>query len=276
MTMLVLAGLLFSLGLSPAVGPPKQEKELPYAYILFRSSDTLKEWTSLLTMTTVSKARYEVRLNYGPKRDFDADTFHVLLAANWLAEVDFEPVSIRLYGVRAPAGEVEAIESIVLVNHLVDGVGEMPVLYSIGGVKVETKKDDGKARRAPAGKPLPNGPVFRDQTYVELDFSTLPIVTPRVDWNVTFNFYAPDRSGYTGPHFSILGTPLDSSNPHVSASDVWNSLCSAGYKAELIGLTKVRVYGHVVRGRYYPALRGEVESEDLKPEELPKVKNAGS
>jgi hypothetical protein len=45
-------------------------------------------------------------------------------------------------------------------------------------------------------------------------------------------------------------------------------------KAVIIGKTRLRVYGKVMNGRFDPALKGSVESDDLKPEELPRVTNA--
>src|SRR5690349_6179658 len=131
MTVLVLASLLYSFRLVPGLLLP--EKPPPHAYIAFAQTDTLKKWTSLLTITTVRKARYQVRLEYGPKANFDEDTVHHLLAANWLVAMSFEPVSIRVFGVRAPGGEVDAIESITILNHRVDGSGAMPELFSRGG-----------------------------------------------------------------------------------------------------------------------------------------------
>ena len=43
--------------------------------------------------------------------------------------------------------------------------------------------------------------------------------------------------------------------------------------AEVVDKIKLRVYGRKYDGKFYPATKGKVESKDLKPEELPKVKN---
>jgi hypothetical protein len=45
------------------------------------------------------------------------------------------------------------------------------------------------------------------------------------------------------------------------------------FKAEVVDKTKVRVYGRVFNDKLIPVTKGMVESKDLRPEELPKVKN---
>lgn len=45
------------------------------------------------------------------------------------------------------------------------------------------------------------------------------------------------------------------------------------FKAEVVDKTKLRVYGRIWNDKLIPATKGMVESKDLKPEELPKVKN---
>ena len=274
MTVLVLASLLYSFRLVPGLLLP--EKPPPHAYIAFAQTDTLKKWTSLLTITTVRKARYQVRLEYGPKANFDEDTVHHLLAANWLVAMSFEPVSIRVFGVRAPGGEVDAIESITILNHRVDGSVQCQRLFSRGGIKVQTKNVDGKTRPALEEKPLPTGPDIRNEAYVEFDLSSLPTVLAGVSWYVNFHVFAPQDGEYDIDPDVSIGETVDASKPLDCATGVLESLSSASCKAELIGLTKPRVYGRVVGGRYFPVHRGKVESEDLHPEELPKVKNAGS
>lgn len=44
-----------------------------------------------------------------------------------------------------------------------------------------------------------------------------------------------------------------------------------GFEAEVIDKSKIRVYGAKSGGKFYPAIKGEVESPDLKKEELPTV-----
>ncbi len=48
------------------------------------------------------------------------------------------------------------------------------------------------------------------------------------------------------------------------------------FKIEVVDKTKLRVYGYMHDGKLIPATKGKVESKDLKPEELPKVKNPPS
>ena len=45
------------------------------------------------------------------------------------------------------------------------------------------------------------------------------------------------------------------------------------FEAEVVGMTRLRVYGRIWNGKLIPATEGKVESKNLKKEELPKVKN---
>jgi hypothetical protein len=51
------------------------------------------------------------------------------------------------------------------------------------------------------------------------------------------------------------------------------SFKDAGGTVEVIEKTRVRVYGAKIDGTFYPATKGTVTSENLKPDQLPKVKN---
>jgi hypothetical protein len=51
------------------------------------------------------------------------------------------------------------------------------------------------------------------------------------------------------------------------------SMKDIGVNTEVVEKVKVRVFSAKTDGKAYPATKGVVESPDLKPEELPKVKN---
>ena len=65
-------------------------------------------------------------------------------------------------------------------------------------------------------------------------------------------------------------------SPMGSAGITWDWVTLLTFKAEVVDKTKVRVYGRMFNDKLIPATKGIVESKDLKPEELPKVKNPPS
>jgi hypothetical protein len=152
----------------------------------------------------------------------------------------------------------------------------MPDLSPVGAVKVETKNEKGKSGPARKGKLLPTGPELRDGAYVEFDLARFPIGCPGENWNVSFNIFASGGNGHNDYPQVMVSLTVEASNPLACGPQVLQSLLRFSCKAELIGQTKLRVYGQVVSGRYNPVHRGAVESEDLPPHQLPKVKNAGS
>ena len=88
-------------------------------------------------------------------------------------------------------------------------------------------------------------------------------------WGVSF------RAGDPAADCTVY-TDINPTKPWEVLADVHESFSRMGCKAEIIGKTRLRVYGQVRDGRFHHALKGSVESEDLKPAELPKVTNARS
>lgn len=106
------------------------------------------------------------------------------------------------------------------------------------------------------------------QAYVEFDFSTLP----------------SDGEGDCAFLLTVLTTDkelkysIECKGPKKFAPDVTCAGFAASmelnrFKAEVVDNTKLRVYGRIWNDKLIPATKGMVESKDLKPEELPKVKN---
>ncbi len=52
-------------------------------------------------------------------------------------------------------------------------------------------------------------------------------------------------------------------------------LQAEGFKTEVVDKVKVRVYGQTIDGKFYPAIKGNAESKELKKESLPKVTVVG-
>ena len=104
--------------------------------------------------------------------------------------------------------------------------------------------------------------------YVEIDFSTLP----------------RDGVGECAYTVTILTTDKDikysteSKGPKKFAAD---AVCESWainmrvnrYKVEIVDKTKLRIFGRMFNDELIPATEGTVESKDLKPDQLPKVKN---
>jgi hypothetical protein len=110
-------------------------------------------------------------------------------------------------------------------------------------------------------------PVPKVAPYVELDFTTatedgagdmrMTIQVLTTHKNVTFS---EERSG-----------PRKFPRETTCACTA-SGLKEVGFKVEIIDKLKLRVYGCTREGVFYPVTTGKVESPDLKPEELPKVK----
>jgi hypothetical protein len=264
--------LLLLAALAPSVADsPEEEKRPPHAVISFPEGHP-KAWITTFELTTASGARYEVRFNYRDGMDFYAETAALLLAANWVVELTAF-TCMRVHGARTKRGETDPVRSLVLVHHLVEGKGAMPLLRSVDGVKVEVKTDDGTAKTAPAGKPPPTGPDLGAESYVEFDLSTVPAGAGKAPPSVTFEIYTTAGSDDSS---AWISTPVDPAAPAQAAAGLLESLSQTGCKAEVVGQTRLRVYGQVRGDRYYPALKGSVDSDDLRPEELPKVTNPRS
>jgi hypothetical protein len=105
-------------------------------------------------------------------------------------------------------------------------------------------------------------------SYVEIDFSPLP----------------QNGKGRYKLQFTILTTDKDiklSESADFDRKDTPEGHCEGmamflninRWKAEVVDKTKLRIHGRIFNDKLIPATKGMVESKDLKPEELPKVKN---
>jgi hypothetical protein len=259
---------------SAATDPPAKPEKPPHALFLFSANGSPREWITTFEMTTASGARYAVRLNYSPRFIADSATLNTLLAANWLAEAEFGSSGIRIYGARTREGPIDAVRALKIINRRIDDSGDLPHLAAVGSVAVEVKADDGKTKSERTGKPFPTGPTIKDESYVEFDISPLPVAGPaRISWQSSWGvFFRTGDSSYD------VGTSIDidPAKPWRALEEVLESFSRMSCKAEIVGKTRLRVYGMVLDGRYYPAIKGSVESEEIKPEELPNITSARS
>jgi hypothetical protein len=221
------------------------------------------EFRLLVEISTASGKTYSV--------PFDVQTNSSVLArdrvlgglvhANWLAGKtgDFE---LEVFGVRAKGGKIDPVKSLVVIAPKENG-REIAKLDATEGVKVEVREGDGKS----VAKPLPVGPDLGAEAYVEFDFSPIPIDTG--PWEVTMEVHTTLKDF----------TASDGHNAPNGSS--WTVLCEGfasglgtiAFKAEVVDKKKVRVYGGVYDGKFYPATRGTVASPNLKKEQLPKITN---
>lgn len=111
--------------------------------------------------------------------------------------------------------------------------------------------------------------VSANPPYVEFDFSTLP-ENGEGECSLTLTVFTEDKDlKYT--------STMKGNVKKVPSGDICaffaGDMKDNRFKAEVVGKTKLRVYGRIFNGELIPATKGMVESKDLKPEELPKVKN---
>ena len=117
-----------------------------------------------------------------------------------------------------------------------------------------------------AADPLPSPPA----QHVEFDFSTIP------------------QNGEAICTFSILVRTVDKDlsydtevkgprkfDPEVTCAAIAHNMNTNRFKAEVVDKTKLRVYGRIWNGKLIPPTNGMVESADLLPSELPRVKFVG-
>jgi hypothetical protein len=107
--------------------------------------------------------------------------------------------------------------------------------------------------------------------YVEFDFSTMPR-DGEGNCAYTLTVLTVDRD---------LKYSVESKGPKKFTPDVvcaaWEcSMRINSFKVEIVDKTKLRVYGQIFNDKLIPATKGIVESRDLTPDELPKVKNPES
>jgi hypothetical protein len=114
------------------------------------------------------------------------------------------------------------------------------------------------------GQPKPD----KAEPYVEFDFSTLP-QGGEGRYSFTFTVSTTDKD-------LKLSEPASFSRqaqPESVCEGLASFMNRNRFKAEVVDKTKLRVYGRTWNDTLIPATEGRVESKDLKPEELPKVKN---
>lgn len=103
---------------------------------------------------------------------------------------------------------------------------------------------------------------------VEVDFSALP-QGGTGKYKLTLTIQTADKD-------IEFSEPLEFArvtDPNTNCEFVAVFLNRNKWKAEVVNKTKLRVYGRIWNDKLIPATRGKVESSDLRPEELPKVKN---
>ena len=258
-------------GAASATEPPAKKPEPPYALFEFSGDRTLKQWTTTFEMTTASGATYELAIEFGDLGRNRADTaVKTQLAANWVVEPT-DNGCVRIYGVRTKEGKADPVKALTATNRLRAGTGQMPILTGSGGAKVAVKTDDGKTKADPARKVPPKGPEFREETFVEFDLSTLPAGAKDVNWKLDWEIRT--TAGKEEPWLTVPMQVASTVAAEVSVEMLDILFPYHAFKAEVVGKTKIRVYGAVLADRFYPAERGSVTSPDLKPEQLPKVTN---
>lgn len=118
------------------------------------------------------------------------------------------------------------------------------------------------------GEPKPE-PKQEVVNYVEFDFTPMPAVGEG-KYKIQFTVLTADKDlKISAPAEFVRKEGDPASNAEVMAL-FFNT---NRFKAEVVDKTKLRVYGRMWNDKLIPATRGMVESKDLKPEELPKVKN---
>ena len=243
----------------------------PHAILEFSRDRTLKEWATTFELTTASGSEYVLHLQYGARgNSYDSDTLTAILTANWIVE-SAEDGSVRVYGTRTKEGKADAVKSLTLTNQLVRGMGRMPALTAVGKVEVKVELDEGKRKPAPDRQPRATGPVFPNEPFVEFDLTTLPAGAENVGWKITFDIRT--TAGKEEPWIQI---PIEVASINAATNItalVGVCLADCAFKGEVVGKTKIRVYGGIRGDRFYPAVHGTVTSPDLKPAELPKVTN---
>jgi hypothetical protein len=111
-------------------------------------------------------------------------------------------------------------------------------------------------------KPREPGP------YVEFDFSSLPR-DGEGKYSLTLTVLTTDKD----LKYSMESETPRKFDPEVTCAAFAVNMKANRFKAEVVDKTKLRVYGRTFNDKLIPATKGMVESSDLRPEELPKVKN---
>ena len=259
------AFVLFATGVCSlaAITPP----ERPVATLEFSASPT--EWVTTLEMTTASGAKYLQPLKFDAIKQgnvFRFDALRQLIDANWMAELEGER-SVMIYGARKKDRSCDPVKTLIISHRVIrGGRGDPPKLSGTGGAAVEIRKD---ATAPPAStKPPPPGPDLGDEAYVEFDFSTLPRAG---DGEYRFRVIVLTPHEKVKYDLEVKGPRKFSPETHCDA--LAYNLRGTQFKAQVVGETKLRVYGCVNNGYWYPATEGRIESAELTKDELPKVTN---
>jgi hypothetical protein len=219
----------------------------------------------MMEVTTMSGANFTIPLDLDAAGELARNlAYGKLVHANWLVERS-GAFGIEIYGVRTKGGQSDPIKTLVVTARKVKG-REIVKLDRAGDVKVELRDDDPK----PGPKPPPVGPDLGDEPFVEFDFTKIPC--EKAPWDVTIRVLTSlkDLSGNVEDMAAPDGTPREGLELMLlSAAD---SLEEIGYKAQLVDKFKIRVYGGLFDGKFYPATKGIVESKTLKKADLPTVK----
>lgn len=239
----------------------------PHATLSFSGDVKLDQWATTFELTTASGANYEKTILFGVRGNMHTEkVMEELLAANWLVEAVKREV--RIYGVRTKDGKGDAIKSLAITNRIVKGFGRMPGLTATGGAKASATDDEQPAKVDPMRKVPSAGPVFADDPFVELDFAPVPKGEPCLFWE--FKFDLRTTAGKEEPNLQFT-IEVNAQNAAEYLLDFIGIYWRASYKVEQVGKTKVRFYGAVYQGRYYPAADATIKSKHLVDEQLPKV-----
>jgi hypothetical protein len=128
-----------------------------------------------------------------------------------------------------------------------------------------------QSREPPEGKQL-------KEPYVEFDFTKVPEGPGKVTLSIKVHTTDPDISYESKYSWSMApgGPPWPKGQVNaVRCENLLHEMKGLKFKAEVVDKTKIRVYGRTFNDKLLPAIKGVVESPDLKKEELPKVKNPG-
>lgn len=105
-------------------------------------------------------------------------------------------------------------------------------------------------------------------SYFEVDLSTLPI-NEKWAWSFKINVLTERTTLTDGPNNDGISNVEAICNSLVFVFD------EVGYKVKVVDKSKIRIYGKIYEGRYWPATNVRiVETKGLKKEEIPRVKSS--
>ena len=229
----------------------------------FKNGPRMRRMT--LEITTSSGTSYAFHLEVeqsSPQLTRDT-VHHRMLQSNWIVDRS-DSFDIIIYGVLTKEGKTDPIERAAL-HYMKDNGVEPATLLKVGDVAVKVVSGDGLPDR---NRPLKTGPDLGLEAYVEFDCGPIP--------DVGEGAFRVRMTILTGDPNVRFDEELGGSRKTARATwceVIADLLLDAGYKAQVVGNDKIRVYGCVKQGHYYPATEGKVGSPDLPKEELPRVTN---